>query len=289
MQDSPETPSEETPPESAEKKLEPPVAAPANKFADLWLRIASALVLGAIAGLSFWNGGLFVVALLVVAGGLMAWEFRRLILPDASNKDTGLWVMVAGIVGAVISANLFGFYPALLPVVLAAVILWQIKHKRPAWIAFGMLYLAVPLAGLMVLRQDQGLGPVLWLIGVVVASDIGGYFAGRFFGGPKLWPAISPKKTWSGTLGGWVLALLVGLVYWAFAGSDIGFFDALLFSVLLAMAAQGGDLFESWLKRKAGIKDSSNLIPGHGGLLDRFDGLLAATSLYTALSLTGML
>ncbi len=125
---------------------------------------------------------------------------------------------------------------------------------------------------------------MLWLVGVVVASDIGGYFAGRIFGGPKLWPAISPKKTWSGTLGGWGLALGVGFVYWL-SGGPVFFFAALLFSVLLAMAAQAGDLFESWLKRKAGIKDSSQLIPGHGGLLDRFDGLLAATSVYMLLHL----
>lgn len=254
------------------------------KFGDLWVRIASAVVMVGIGGIVFYEGGDFVTALLVVVGGLMSWEFRRLILPDASNKDTGLWVMVAGTTGAVIAANLFGLFAAIVPVVLASVILWQIKHKRPVWIASGMLYLAMPLASLVVIRDVQGLGPVLWLIGVVIASDIGGYFAGRIIGGPKFWPSISPKKTWSGTAGGWALALVVGFVYWAF-GSTIGFGESLVFSVVLAMAAQAGDLFESWLKRKAGIKDSSNLIPGHGGLLDRFDGLLAATTVYMLLHL----
>jgi len=259
---------------------------PAAKFGDLWVRIASAVVMAAIAGIVFWKGGDYVAALLVVVGGLMAWEFRRLILPDASNTDMGLWVMVAGTSGAVVAANLLGFFFAFPIVALAAAILWQIKHKRPLWISAGMVYLATPLAALLVIRDDTGLGPVLWLVGVVIASDVGGYFAGRIFGGPKFWPAISPKKTWSGTVGGWVLALGVGFIYWAF-GTDTGFLLSLVYSVLLAMAAQAGDLFESWLKRKAGIKDSSHLIPGHGGLLDRFDGLLAATTLYMVLHLLG--
>ncbi len=255
-----------------------------SKFGDLWVRIFSAVVMAAIGGICFWLGSEYVVGLLVVVGGLMSWEFRRLVLPDASNSDTGLWVMVAGTTGAVIAANLFGLFFGLVPVLLASFILWQIKHKRPVWIASGMLYLAAPLAALVVIRHTQGLGPVLWLFGVVIASDIGGYFAGRSFGGPKLWPAISPKKTWSGTLGGWALALAVGFAYWTFGGTQ-GFTEIMLLSIPLAMAAQAGDLFESWLKRKAGLKDSSKLIPGHGGLLDRFDGMLAATSLYMLLYL----
>ncbi|NOR62508.1 MAG: phosphatidate cytidylyltransferase [Rhodobacteraceae bacterium] len=262
---------------------------PAGKFADLWVRIASAVAMSAIGAIVFWKGGDYVAALLVIVGGLMAWEFRRLILPDASNKDMGLWVMVAGTSGAVVAANLFGFWLAFPIVALAAAILWQIKHKRPLWISAGMIYLATPLAALLVIREDMGLGPVLWLVGVVIASDVGGYFAGRMLGGPKFWPAISPKKTWSGTAGGWALALVYGVFYKLVMGADITVLDAMLYSVLLAMAAQAGDLFESWLKRKAGIKDASNLIPGHGGLLDRFDGLLAATSLFMLLHLLGAL
>jgi phosphatidate cytidylyltransferase len=276
-----DTPEPDTPDPVAPEK-------PAAKFGDLWVRIASAVVMAAIAGIVFWKGGDYVTAFLVVVGGLMAWEFRRLILPDASNGDMGLWVMVAGTSGSVVAANLFGFWLAFPIVALAAVILWQIKHKRPVWIASGMLYLAIPLTALLVIREAQGLGPVLWLVAAVIASDVGGYFAGRILGGPKLWPAISPKKTWSGTVGGWALALGVGVVY-GIATPSIGLLAAMLYSVLLAMAAQGGDLFESWLKRKAGIKDSSNLIPGHGGLLDRFDGLLAATTLFMLLHLIGAL
>lgn len=267
---------------------QPPPTPPA-KFADLWVRIASAVVMLAIGAIVFWKGGEYVAALLGVVGGLMAWEFRRLILPDASNSDMGLWVMVAGTSGAVVAANLLGFWASFPIVGLAAVILWQIKHKRPVWIATGMVYLATPLAALLVIREDMGLGPVLWLVGVVIATDVGGYFAGRILGGPKFWPAISPNKTWAGTAGGWALALFYGILYKLVMGGMIGIVDVMLFSVLLSMAAQAGDLFESWLKRKAGMKDSSHLIPGHGGLLDRFDGLLAATTLYMILHLFGAL
>ena len=113
----------------------------------------------------------------------------------------------------------------------------------------------------------------LWLVAVVVASDTMGYFAGRLIGGPKFWPRISPKKTWSGTVAGWVGAGLVGAgfaaagtVPWAYA----------LLSPLIALAGQVGDIVESWIKRRAGAKDSSRLIPGHGGVLDRFDALVGA-------------
>nr|MCO4824970.1 phosphatidate cytidylyltransferase [Amylibacter sp.] len=103
--------------------------------------------------------------------------------------------------------------------------------------------------------------------------DIGGYFAGKMIGGPKILPAISPKKTWSGTLGGWALAGVVGFIA---VQMGLGGYGLIVLSVLMAIAAQIGDLLESLMKRKAGVKDSSNLIPGHGGLLDRFDGMMGA-------------
>ena len=108
---------------------------------------------------------------------------------------------------------------------------------------------------------------------MVVISDVAGYFAGRMLGGPKFWPRVSPKKTWSGTVAGWVAAALIGLLFRSFtnAGPDLPWI-----SVALSLASQMGDIAESALKRKMGVKDSSALIPGHGGLFDRFDGLLGA-------------
>ena len=127
--------------------------------------------------------------------------------------------------------------------------------------------------GLFVLRDEAGTAAILWLLGVVIASDVMGYFAGRILGGPKFWPAVSPKKTWSGTVAGWFGAALVGL---AFVLAGQGDWLLILISPLIAFAGQMGDIGESWIKRRTGVKDSSALIPGHGGLMDRFDALTLA-------------
>ena len=117
---------------------------------------------------------------------------------------------------------------------------------------------------------------MLWLVLIVVASDVLGYFAGRLIGGPKFWPSISPKKTWSGTIAGWIGAALVGLAFMGADGAGIGIVGV---SIMLAMAAQMGDIAESAIKRRLGVKDSSHLIPGHGGVMDRFDGMVGAAVL----------
>ena len=121
------------------------------------------------------------------------------------------------------------------------------------------------------------------LVLVVVGTDVFGYFAGRIIGGPKFWPSLSPKKTWSGTVAGWIGALLLGVLLWR-----LGRGDAMLIwcSPIVCLAGQMGDIAESWLKRRAGVKDSSNLIPGHGGFMDRFD---AVTGAVLATMLIGLL
>ena len=141
----------------------------------------------------------------------------------------------------------------------------------------GTVYVAIACAALVGLRDDDlyGWEAVLWVALTVVATDIGGYFAGRAIGGPKLWPAVSPGKTWAGLGGGMAFAIVVGAVF-SSATSGTLFHEVALVSAVMAVVAQGGDLAESALKRRCGVKDSSNLIPGHGGLLDRMDGLLAA-------------
>jgi len=148
-----------------------------------------------------------------------------------------------------------------------------LKRERITFLAFA---LAVQVAGwgLVTFRLDYGFFWLLWLIGVVVVTDVAGYFAGRLIGGPKFWPRVSPKKTWSGTVAGWVGAAVVGFLFDGFAhvGSQI-----VPLSILLSIASQWGDIAESALKRRMGVKDSSALIPGHGGLFDRFDALLGAS------------
>ncbi|MGR3197669.1 MAG: phosphatidate cytidylyltransferase, partial [Paracoccus sp. (in: a-proteobacteria)] len=118
-----------------------------------------------------------------------------------------------------------------------------------------------------------GLSFVLWLMGVIIISDTVGYFFGRILGGPKFWPKLSPKKTWSGTVAGWIGTCLFGALLWLSGHGDV----ALVWvSPLVCFAGQMGDIAESWLKRRAGVKDSSNLIPGHGGFMDRFDAVTGA-------------
>ncbi|MDB4074642.1 phosphatidate cytidylyltransferase, partial [Ascidiaceihabitans sp.] len=122
-------------------------------------------------------------------------------------------------------------------------------------------------------RDDLGFIWMLWLIVVVVVTDVLGYFAGRMIGGPKFWPAVSPKKTWSGTIFGWIGATVVGVIFVSYTGAS---FELVGISIAVAMASQMGDIAESAVKRMMGVKDSSTLIPGHGGVLDRFDGMLGA-------------
>ena len=133
---------------------------------------------------------------------------------------------------------------------------------------------------LVALRASSGLDMILWLISIVVLTDVLGYFAGRVIKGPKFWPSVSPKKTWSGILAGWLASGICGWfwVSYGFLPLPAGF--AIFFSVTLAFASQIGDIGESALKRRADQKDSSNLLPGHGGFLDRFDGLVGATLVF---------
>ena len=138
--------------------------------------------------------------------------------------------------------------------------------------------------GLILLRGSYGLTFVLWLVSVVIASDVAGYFAGRVLGGPKFWPRVSPKKTWSGTVAGWVLAALVGAAFAFWGGMP---WLVVPVSAVLAFAGQMGDIAESAIKRHVGVKDSSNLIPGHGGVLDRFDAMIAVAALALVLAYLG--
>ena len=127
-------------------------------------------------------------------------------------------------------------------------------------------------------------GPALWLVLIVVVTDIAGYFGGRLIGGPKFWPAVSPKKTWSGTISGWVgAAVMSALVAGLFLPGQLPLTAFVLLAMVLSLASQLGDIGESALKRRAGIKDSSNLLPGHGGVLDRFDGMIAVFALVLAI------
>ena len=154
---------------------------------------------------------------------------------------------------------------------------WTRMVAGPVWIAAGLVYAAALFAAPVLLRADAGYGllAIVMLFAVVWSTDIFGYFAGRAIGGPKLMPAVSPKKTWAGAIGGTLGAMIAAVIMARLFGA----FNAMAIagiSLLLSVCAQVGDLFESFIKRKFGVKDSSQLIPGHGGVMDRLDGFWAA-------------
>ncbi|HSF91317.1 MAG TPA: phosphatidate cytidylyltransferase [Paracoccaceae bacterium] len=247
-----------------------------NKFADLQTRILTAIAMAAVAGGALWLGGYWVVGLLSLAVVTMLLEFRYIILGKLSVMEPGLWVMVLTGAGSVFLTYRFGWIWALMAILAGCAALVQRNRAEWGWLAAGLAYIAISMTLLQALATNVagGFGLVIWVIAVVVAADICAYFAGRTIGGPKLWPAISPKKTWSGVLGGWVGAALVGLVLGLFGNQTVQ--ATVILSLILAVASQCGDLLESWLKRRHNIKDSGFILPGHGGLLDRLDGLMAA-------------
>lgn len=238
----------------------------ARSWEDLSARVISGLAMVAIGLAVIWAGGhvLRLVFALVAAG--MVWELVRLLAPEAHKSALAM----AGAAGLALLGALYLPVMLALPLLLApamAGIAWVPRH-RVLYLSYTALII-VAAFGMVQLREVSGMGWMLWLVLVVVATDVAGYFAGRAIGGPKFWPRVSPKKTWSGTVAGWVAAALVGVVFMAEVGPGL-----IGLSVAVAMASQMGDMAESAMKRRVGAKDSSSLIPGHGGLLDRFDGML---------------
>ena len=254
-----------------------PAEASGAKSAELRTRIISALVLAPVALGLTWFGGWPFAGLLGVAAILMAWELSTL-LPGISMT---MRIMLAGFAIIAIGLTAIGGPFVALLVSLAGLtfaitisILTSAPVSSPA-IAFP--YLILPLVSLLWLREgdDYGRIALFWLLFTVWATDTFAYFAGRGIGGPKLAPRLSPNKTWAGLIGGMVGAALVGAItaIWLSLGSALGL---AFVSALIAVIAQAGDIFESALKRRAGVKDSGKVIPGHGGILDRVDGLVTA-------------
>ncbi len=243
-----------------------------DRWSDLRPRVISAAVMVTIGAVDVWLGGWPLLISIAIMIGVMIWELALLSEPDAPKR-----ALIMGIAAAILLFFDEG-WPAwtgwLLIPILPLMFLATKHRERRAILALAALAIMVAGKGLLEMRSDDGIYAILWLIGVVIVSDISGYFVGKTLGGPKFWPSISPKKTWSGTLAGWGGATLVGVV---FVGLGHGTMILILLSPLIAFAGQMGDIGESWLKRRAGVKDSSHLIPGHGGFLDRFDALIGAT------------
>lgn len=240
------------------------------RWADLRPRVISAVVLIGLALIAVWLGGFAWRGFISLACGIMVWELVRMV--DTARARNAL--VLGGIAGACAIATPY-LPPALaLPLLLLPSMAGFGRMERGG-VTYAVFTALILLAGygFMKLRADFGLVWMLWLVCVVVVTDVGGYFAGRMIGGPKLWPRVSPKKTWSGAVAGWVGAGIIGLIFAGTTRAGIGLMGV---SVAISMASQIGDMAESTVKRRAGVKDSSNLLPGHGGLLDRFDGMLGA-------------
>lgn len=198
----------------------------------------------------------------------------------AVRTVTGLALIAVALVAAVIGGTVL----AILVAAAATAMFWEwtrlTKDWGPAWYVGGFFYALLPALALLWVRERGGLDLLVWTFIVTWSTDIGAYFAGRNFGKHKLAPTISPKKTVEGLMGGVIAAALLGGAWVMARGLPL---PLLAFAPVFAVAAQGGDLFESALKRRAGVKDSSNLLPGHGGVMDRLDGL-APVAVLTALA-----
>lgn len=236
---------------------------------DLIARLGSAAVMVGVGLVAIWIGGWVFLTLVALIVGAMIWELARMI-----GAEQKLALGLAGLSGACLFVG--GLIPPgfALPLLMAPAFvgLSQLKGSRAFFMPFCTAILLAGF-GMVALRGNFGMTWLMWLVLVVVVTDVAGYFAGRMIGGPKFWPRVSPKKTWSGTIAGWVGAALVGLIYWQTGASGANVIGV---SIAVSMASQMGDIAESAMKRRAGVKDSSHLIPGHGGLLDRFDGMLGA-------------
>lgn len=215
-------------------------------------------------------GGVWFQMLVVFVSAVMVWELWMMIRNDEPTKG----MLLAALVASVMSGQLGHESPwaLLLFLVVPLIGATQLKTEVKTFFIFA---LGIQIAGwgLVHFREDYGFTWLLWLMSVVIVTDIFGYFAGKSLGGPKFWPKVSPKKTWSGTVAGWLGAGLVGYVFTLFTNAGL---VIVLISMVLSFAGQMGDIAESALKRRMGVKDSSTLIPGHGGLFDRFDALLGA-------------
>jgi phosphatidate cytidylyltransferase len=242
-----------------------------EKWADLAVRMSSGAALVIVGLIGVWLGGHAFHVMIAAICGTMVWELSAMLAPGEGGRSLQLG-------GVAALASLLAIYLPVgfaLPILLAPAMvgLGQMPRFRAIFMVFTSMILLAGY-GMSQVRDGMGFEWMLWLVLVVVVTDVVGYFAGRMIGGPKFWARVSPKKTWSGTGFGWLGAAGVGAIFMLYTGAGLALIGV---SVAISMASQMGDIAESAVKRRVGVKDSSGLIPGHGGLLDRFDGMLGAS------------
>jgi phosphatidate cytidylyltransferase len=250
---------------------------------NLMTRIASSLILAALAIGAAYLGGLAFIAFWTVAAFCVLWEWDTLVSPNEKNQVLTIGLAAIGGAGLLLALG-----RALSPIalillgMLAAATLASRAHR--GWHVGGLLYAGALLIAPVLLRRDSMLGftALVFLFLTVWLSDIVAYFVGRTLGGPKLMPGVSPNKTWSGAIGGTIGGVIGGVAVASYA--SIGNLMAIgVLALVLSIAAQAGDLFESAIKRRFNVKDAGRLIPGHGGVMDRVDGFLVAAIVAAAI------
>ena len=245
------------------------------KPTGLGLRVISAVVLAPLVLGVVWVGGLALGFLCAAAAVLMSLEWLR--LTGTERPHWAAAVMIGAILAAILTVTKGRPDWAVALLMLSAIGMAGISfaERKAAWVAAGILYVGLPSVALLWLRglDARGLQTLIWILALVWAVDIGAFFSGRALKGPKLAPRISPNKTWSGLSGGILAAVAVGLGAAALSGAEP--LSLATVSGGLAIIEQAGDLMESSIKRHFHVKDAGQLIPGHGGLLDRVDGLVA--------------
>ena len=264
---------------------------PRARWRDLAPRVASALVMAPLGVASIWAGGVIWPIVLTALSVVTMFEWASVCgaRPMTRLAQASAATLVAALIAYAVAAkfpNVFdisGFRPGVVAAAMPFVVVllmafWLLPSRRV--IALGTAYVGLGWASLLVLRQGPGgFGQILFIMIVVWADDIGAYLAGRLIGGPRLAPAISPGKTWAGSVGGLACGIAAGAgAVLLLPGPHPAWPDAAVQAAILSVVAQAGDLLESALKRHYGKKDSGSLIPGHGGLLDRVDGLLGAAT-----------
>lgn len=268
----------------AEAGLGPPEPDPALG-SDFRLRLFWGVGMAAVAAAFIFTGQISFAVLVVIVALLLSWEWSRLV--HGPGADIVLAVHLAAAFAAAVLAA-FGYVGlGLLALFIGAIltVVLSLGHNS-VYAAIGVFYAGLPAVAMIWLRSDVAFGllAVVFLITVIIAADTGAFLSGRLLGGPKLWPRISPNKTWAGLIGALAASAVVGACFW-FVVPGVSPLRLAATAATLGFISQIGDLAESALKRHFGVKDSSHLIPGHGGIMDRMDGLVAAAS---AAGLIGM-
>lgn len=261
-----------------------------GRASDLWPRFKTALLVGPPILFGLYLGTWLFAIIAAFGGVLLYFEWDRMCRNGTMDLPFLIGCLSVPAVAVLGVLGLFQWAFIVLVGVAMAILALRFSDDSRIWSAAGLLYAGLPVIGIIALRasSESGFFAVGWVLTTVWASDIGAYAAGRTLGGPKLWPRISPMKTWSGALGGLGGAMLWSYFYFLVFG--FAWTSGIVVSALIvALVAQLGDLFESWLKRHFGVKDSGGLFPGHGGIMDRGDSIVPATLFVAALNAAGFL